>query len=216
MNVGCQGKTLFRVAAIATGLRIHCLSMPRESLRQHHVDARASILYSLGMKQRLAIAATLIGDPKIVIFDEPTNGLDPQGIAEVRSVLKDIASRGRTVIMASHILDEVEKICSHVTILKKGKILSSGPVGSILSDNVTLEIGAENRDTLVKFLETYPGIISVKLTGNHLECKADESILIAELNKKAISSDIKINHLIARKSRLEEEFLEIVKGHKSN
>ena len=172
--------------------------------------------YSLGMKQRLAIAATLIGDPKIVIFDEPTNGLDPQGIAEVRSVLKDIASRGRTVIMASHILDEVEKICSHVTMLKNGKILSSGPVGSILSDNVTLEIGAENRDTLVKFLETYPGIISVKLTGNHLECKADESILIAELNKKAISSDIKINHLIARKSRLEEEFLEIVKGHKSN
>ena len=82
------------------------------------------------MKQRLAIAATLIGDPKIVIFDEPTNGLDPEGIAEVRSILKDIASRGNTVIMASHILDEVEKICSHVTIIKKGSLLSTGPVQS--------------------------------------------------------------------------------------
>lgn len=172
--------------------------------------------YSLGMKQRLAIAATLIGDPKIVIFDEPTNGLDPEGIAEVRSILKNIASRGNTVIMASHILDEVEKICSHVTIIKQGRLLSSGPVGSILSEEVTIEIGAENKDSLLNFLNSFPGINSVKVLGNHIECKAYESISVADLNMKAIRNDIKINHLILRKSRLEEEFLEIVKGQQYN
>ena len=94
------------------------------------VDRRKSNFstYSLGMKQRLAIAATLIGEPEVLIFDEPTNGLDPQGIAEVREILKKIANTGKTVIMASHILDEVEKICSHVAIIKKGQLLATGPV----------------------------------------------------------------------------------------
>jgi ABC-2 type transport system ATP-binding protein len=167
--------------------------------------------YSLGMKQRLAIAATLIGNPQIVIFDEPTNGLDPEGIAEVRSILKEIASRGRTVIMASHILDEVEKICSHVTIIKKGKLLSSGPVGAIINDNITIEIGSENNAALMEFLNAYPGINSINRTdNNHLECTADKEIIIAEINSAAIKSGIRINHLVSRKRRLEEEFLEIV------
>ncbi len=167
--------------------------------------------YSLGMKQRLAIAATLIGNPQIVIFDEPTNGLDPEGIAEVRSILKEIASRGRTVIMASHILDEVEKICSHVTIIKKGKLLSSGPVGAIINDNITIEIGSENNAALMEFLNAYPGINSINRTdNNHLECTADHEIIIAEINSAAIKSGIRINHLVSRKRRLEEEFLEIV------
>ncbi len=166
--------------------------------------------YSLGMKQRLAIAATLIGDPQIVIFDEPTNGLDPEGIAEVRSILKEIASRGRTVIMASHILDEVEKICSHVTIIKKGKLLSSGPVGAILNDNITIEINAENNTDLMRFLESYPGINSISKTNSHLECTAEQEIIIGDINSKAVNSGIKINHLVSRKRRLEEEFLEIV------
>jgi len=167
--------------------------------------------YSLGMKQRLAIAATLIGNPQIVIFDEPTNGLDPEGIAEVRSILKEIASRGRTVIMASHILDEVEKICSHVTIIKKGKLLSSGPIGAIINDNITIEIGSENNAALMEFLNAYPGINSINRTdNNHLECTADKEIIIAEINSAAIKSGIRINHLVSRKRRLEEEFLEIV------
>lgn len=166
--------------------------------------------YSLGMKQRLAIAATLIGDPEIVIFDEPTNGLDPEGIAEVRSILKKIASRGRTVIMASHILDEVEKICSHVTIIKRGKLLSTGPVGSILNDDITIEISAGNNLRLINFLEAYPGINSIKNLTKHLECTASQEISISDINTKAVNDGIKINHLVSRKRRLEEEFLEIV------
>ena len=81
--------------------------------------------YSLGMKQRLAIASTLLGDPDILVFDEPTNGLDPAGIAEIRELIKDLNRKGKTIIMASHILDEVEKVCTHVAIIQKG-VLKTG------------------------------------------------------------------------------------------
>ncbi|MBS1573854.1 MAG: ATP-binding cassette domain-containing protein, partial [Bacteroidetes bacterium] len=82
--------------------------------------------YSLGMKQRLAIAATLLGDPKVLVFDEPTNGLDPVGIAEIRELIIELRNSGHTIIMASHLLDEVEKVCTHVAILKTGELLTTG------------------------------------------------------------------------------------------
>ena len=170
--------------------------------------------YSLGMKQRLAIAATLIGDPEVAIFDEPTNGLDPEGIAEVRGTLKEIANRGKTVIMASHMLDEVEKICSHVAIIKRGKLLATGPVGSILSEDMTIEINADNKESLRNFLETIPQIKSVTQIGNILECSADATIDLAILNSKANSLGISLTHLVARKRKLEEEFLEITNSPK--
>lgn len=172
--------------------------------------------YSLGMKQRLAIAATLIGDPEIVIFDEPTNGLDPEGIAEVRNILKEVASRGKTVIMASHILDEVEKICSHVTIIKKGKLLSSGPVGAILNNDITLEIGGSDSTRLREFLQAYPGINQIMDKGHHFECNADDTTQSARLNMDAMKQGIEINHLVSRKRRLEEEFLEITNRAENN
>ncbi len=165
--------------------------------------------YSLGMKQRLAIAATLIGDPEVVIFDEPTNGLDPEGIAEVRQTLQEIANRGKTVIMASHILDEVEKICSHVAILKKGKLLATGPVGAILSNDLTLELGAQDPTKLKAFLRSETLIKSIDDSKQYFECIADQSLDVAELNAKAIQHGIKLNHMVSRKRRLEEEFLQI-------
>jgi len=170
--------------------------------------------YSLGMKQRLAIAATLINDPEVVIFDEPTNGLDPEGIAEVRNTLQKVAARGKTVIMASHILDEVEKICSHVTIIKKGRLMESGSIGSILSNDITLEINAENKDLLLGFLRSRQDIKTVTPKNNYIECIADESLDAAELNYQAFKSNIKLTHLVSRKTRLEEEFLTIT-GNKS-
>lgn len=168
--------------------------------------------YSLGMKQRLAIASTLIGDPDVVIFDEPTNGLDPEGIAEVRQTLADVAARGKTVILASHILDEVEKICSHVTIIKNGVLKASGPVGAILSDDITIEIGSDNQQQLFDFLQTYPGILAITDKGTYYDCTAKKSISAPELNAMAISKGIAINRFVARKQRLEEEFLQITKS----
>ena len=165
--------------------------------------------YSLGMKQRLAIAATLIGKPDVVIFDEPTNGLDPEGIAEVRRTLQDVASQGKTVIMASHILDEVEKICSHVSIIKRGKLLASGNVGAILSDDLIIDIASANMPNLQRFLEIYPGINKIIRNKEVLECTASNDLDVGELNITAIKQGVRITHLVARKTRLEEEFLKI-------
>jgi ABC-2 type transport system ATP-binding protein len=167
--------------------------------------------YSLGMKQRLAIAATLIGDPEVLIFDEPTNGLDPQGIAEVRTILKEISSMGKTVIMASHILDEVEKICSHVAIIKEGNLLATGLVGSILSDEVTVEIGSTDLDQLVNALTQLSGVNNINRKARWLECTIDNNQSIENLNNLLFAKGIVINHLVGRKRRLEEEFLEITK-----
>lgn len=165
--------------------------------------------YSLGMKQRLAIAATLIGDPEVVIFDEPTNGLDPQGIAEVRRILKRVADSGKTVIMASHILDEVEKICSHVAIIKKGKLLATGHVGAILSNDTLLEVSASDKEILTNMLADINFIKSVNGVNDHLECIIAEGYGAADLNKIAFEKGVVLTHLVERKRKLEEEFLEI-------
>jgi len=165
--------------------------------------------YSLGMKQRLAIAATLIGDPDVVIFDEPTNGLDPEGIAEVRNILLKVADTGKTVIMASHILDEVEKICSHVAILKNGRLLATGPVGSILNDDITIEVAADDMGALAIWLSEVPWINSVTEVRGILECGAENSKTGSDLNKLAYERGIQLSHIVTRKRRLEEEFLEI-------
>ena len=166
--------------------------------------------YSLGMKQRLAIAATLVGDPDVVIFDEPTNGLDPEGIAEVRNILQRVADTGKTVIMASHLLDEVEKICTHAVILKNGKLLSTGPVGTILNDDVTIEVAAENNEELKQILREVPWINAInEVRGNILECIAESSHNGSEINALAFQKGIVVTHLKTRKRSLEEEFLEI-------
>ncbi len=168
--------------------------------------------YSLGMKQRLAIAATMIGDPEVLIFDEPTNGLDPQGIAEVRHILKRIASNGKTVLIASHILDEVEKICTHVGIMKMGNLLATGPLGSILNDDLHGEIGAENMEALKSKLMTISGITLVAQNGLFYECTMPKNLNGQQLNKILTDEGIYLNHLIIRKQKLEEEFLQITKN----
>jgi ABC-type multidrug transport system ATPase subunit len=165
--------------------------------------------YSLGMKQRLAIAATLIGNPDVLIFDEPTNGLDPQGIAEVRDILKKIADGGKTVIMASHILDEVEKICSHVAIIKKGHLLATGPVGSIINSDITVELAATDMDKLKAFLGTLPIVKRLEEKGKTIEIGIDQYIDHSDINRMAFEQGILLTHFVARKKRLETEFLEI-------
>lgn len=168
--------------------------------------------YSLGMKQRLAIAATLIGDPEVLIFDEPTNGLDPQGIAEVRDILTRIAGRGNSVIMASHILDEVEKICTHVAIIKKGKLLATGPVGAILSDDVTIEVASKDMDKLFNVLSSKSYVNKIEKNLKWYECLVDDSMNITEFSRALFNDGVTPTRLVARKRRLEEEFLEITKN----
>jgi ABC-2 type transport system ATP-binding protein len=165
--------------------------------------------YSLGMKQRLAIAATLIGQPDVVIFDEPTNGLDPEGIAEVRKILRRVADSGKTVIMASHLLDEVEKICSHVAIIKNGELLATGPVGAILSNDVTVEVSANDMGKLSEVIAGVEWIHSIKREGELIEFQISENHTAQEINTLVYNNNIVLNHLVSRKRKLEEEFLEI-------
>lgn len=168
--------------------------------------------YSLGMKQRLAIGATLIGSPDVVIFDEPTNGLDPEGIAEVRDILKNVAASGKTVLMASHILDEVEKVCSHVAIIKNGNLLATGTVGSILSTDMTFEIMSDNPDRLLEVLDSNPLIKKVFRQKSFFECAVEQNANIAEISRYLNEKDIIITHLVSRKRKLEEEFLQITQS----
>jgi ABC-2 type transport system ATP-binding protein len=161
------------------------------------------------MKQRLAIGATLLGDPEVLIFDEPTNGLDPQGIADVRNVIKSVAQNNKTIIMASHILDEVEKICSHVAILKSGELLASGPIGAILNNDQFAEINAEDREKLLQWIEGNDFIQLIKKEKNFIECSIDDEISAALLNTLLLDDGIPLTHLVVRTRKLEEEFISI-------
>ncbi len=170
--------------------------------------------YSLGMKQRLAVAATLIGSPEVLIFDEPTNGLDPSGIADMRTIIQGIANEGKTVLMASHILDEVEKICSHVTILQKGHLLASGPVGNILTDNSFVIVDSEDNEKLTRVMASVKGIVNITNKDELVSLEVDQSLAGLRINQIAAEAGIWLRHLEERKNTLEEEFLQITHDRK--
>jgi ABC-2 type transport system ATP-binding protein len=164
--------------------------------------------FSLGMKQRLAIASALLNDPEILILDEPTNGLDPQGIHEIRSIIQSIASRGTTILLASHLLDEVEKVCSHVVVIRKGIKLYSGRVDRMTSSFGIIELNSDTQNNiLLELLQDYDGIASVKKENNLIFAVLDKDISTADLNKYLIKNDISLSHLIKRKPTLEQQFL---------
>ncbi|NML36990.1 ATP-binding cassette domain-containing protein [Chitinophaga sp. G-6-1-13] len=165
--------------------------------------------YSLGMKQRLAIASVLLGDPEVLILDEPTNGLDPAGIAEVRELVRNLAGAGKTIILASHLLDEVEKVCTHVAILRNGKLLRSGSVDVVISRHDYLELAAVNNEALKSALLAYPGCTSVQLNGNVVVAVFNASPEPAQVNSYLAQQGIWLQHLQLRKKSLEKAFLEI-------
>ncbi len=165
--------------------------------------------YSLGMKQRLAIAAALVGDPEVLVFDEPTNGLDPQGIAEVRDIIQQVADSGKSIIMASHILNEVEKICSHVAIIKQGNLLATGTVGSIISDEATIEVSADDLEALRRVFEGIPELSNIETKDKLLILSITADFPASSLNKIAMDKGIVLSHLNKKSKSLEAEFLEI-------
>ncbi len=168
--------------------------------------------YSLGMKQRLAIAAAMVGDPDVLIFDEPTNGLDPQGIAEVRNTIKKIAQQGKTILMASHILDEVEKICSHVAIIKHGVLLATGTVGNIIGGDLQVEVSSAQNDKLKQILSDSNSVKDIQFEEEKMVISLNDDLGAEDINKLAFQNGISLNHLFTRKPSLESEFLEITKN----
>ncbi len=167
--------------------------------------------FSLGMKQRLAIASALLNDPEILILDEPTNGLDPQGIHQIRDIIKKIASQGTTILLASHLLDEVEKVCSHVIVLRKGEILYSGLVDGMSANEGFFEVMADDKTTLKLVLEEHPAVDKIVEEEGKFLVYLQSDLTASELNHYLFSKNIALNHLVKRKNSLEAQFLELTK-----
>lgn len=166
--------------------------------------------YSYGMRQRLAIAGALLSDPEVLILDEPTNGLDPQGIAEIRDLIIQIANRGITILLASHMLDEVQKVCTDVAILQKGKLLATGSVEEVLHDSKTIETSSDNLQQLESTLNLMDEIHSVKQENGKLIVTVDDEMTTATLNQLLFEKDVVLTHLALRKKSLERYFLDVI------
>tara|TARA_R110000868_G_scaffold280326_3_gene540404 strand:- start:20783 stop:21682 length:900 start_codon:yes stop_codon:yes gene_type:complete len=165
--------------------------------------------YSLGMKQRLAIASALLNDPEILILDEPTNGLDPQGIHQIREIIKKIAAQGTTILFASHLLDEVEKVCSHVVILRKGEKLYSGPVDEMLTSYGFFELRTTDEAALLTFLGNHASFGSIKQENGLITAVLKEEMDASSFNHALFKNGIVLSHLVKRKESLEEQFLNL-------
>ena len=165
--------------------------------------------FSLGMKQRLAIASALLNDPEILILDEPTNGLDPQGIHQIRAIIRQISSQGTTILLASHLLDEVEKVCSHVLVLRKGQKLYAGRVDEMISSHGFLELKAENHEALHALLKNHPDIGSIKMVDGLTKAFLNQPMDAKVFNEYAYSKGIVLSHLVLRKESLEDQFLQL-------
>ena len=170
--------------------------------------------YSLGMKQRLAIASCLLGDPSVLVFDEPTNGLDPVGIAETRELIRNLSRSGKTIILASHLLDEVEKVCTHVAILRRGELLMAGDVNVVLTNEDFIEVGVEASamDQLQQVLSTLAQVRLVKSSEGLLQVFFQNAAMdTGEVNRLCFEKGITLKHLQLRKRSLESKFMEITK-----
>lgn len=165
--------------------------------------------YSLGMKQRLAIASALLNDPEILILDEPTNGLDPQGIHQIRQIIKDIASNGTTILLASHLLDEVEKVCTHVVVLRKGEKLYSGRVDEMINSFGFFELKTNKKDVLKAYLESDNRFGIIKTEGDLITAFLTKPMEASELNAMMFQKNVVLSHLVKRKESLEEQFLQL-------
>jgi len=164
--------------------------------------------FSLGMKQRLAIASALLNDPEILILDEPTNGLDPQGIHEIRQIIKDIATNGTTILLASHLLDEVEKVCTHVVVIREGLKLYSGSVDEMTASHGLFELKVESDTTkLLKVLSQFEGISAIREEENTIIATLSKPVSASEINNYLFKNNVILSHLVKRKPSLEQQFL---------
>ncbi len=166
---------------------------------------------SLGMKQRLGIAATLLGDPEVLVLDEPTNGLDPEGIAEIREIIIKQAENGKTILIASHILDEVEKVCSHVAILKEGKVISEGSVHALLSGDEIIHIVTKKQDEFMEALVREGLVKTIEKVDDEIVLSLTKGSSSGDLNEFAFKNGFVLEKIEVSKQSLESQFLELIK-----
>lgn len=164
--------------------------------------------YSLGMKQRLAIAATMIGNPRLVILDEPANGLDPEGMREIREIIGRLSDQGKTIFLSSHLLWEVERTCTHVAVIKEGRILRQASVADIVSGGVVVGVEAENPEALEAAARDYPAASVVRRDGAAVVVELSDQDPAA-LNRFLAGKGVWVTHLARRQRSLEDAFMEL-------
>jgi len=207
-----SGEKNLKIAAEIKGVPASDIDRVLQFVRLHDRKKHPFNAYSLGMKQRLAIASALLGEPEVLVLDEPTNGLDPQGISEIRELIQRVSANGSTIIIASHMLDEVEKVCTDVAIIKKGKLLVQGKVDSILKDEKQVIVRSSDLDILEKILSENPNIIKVVRKSDALQLKVADDFSNEEINRLAADRGVFLSHLSSQKKNLETQFLEITAG----
>lgn len=164
--------------------------------------------YSLGMKQRLALAATLLGDPDLVILDEPANGLDPDGMREIREIIRGLGGAGKTIFLSSHLLNEVERTCTHVAVIRNGRIVRQDSVENLLAGHVVAEIRGEDAAVLERAVRDYPAARAVRLDDDAVVAQLSDGDL-SNLNRFLATRGIYAAHLALRRRSLEDAFLEM-------
>lgn len=164
--------------------------------------------YSLGMKQRLGLAATVLGDPELVILDEPANGLDPEGMREIREIIGRMAGDGTTIFLSSHLLWEVERTCTHVAIIEEGRLVREGSVEEITGDRVVAVLEAADPERLWAAALGYPGATEARRDGDRVMAALEEDDLAA-LNRYLAARGIHLSHLSRQKRSLEDVFMEL-------
>jgi ABC-type multidrug transport system ATPase subunit len=202
-----------KIAAAIKGRGAEDIDRVLEIVNLHQRKDSRFNTFSLGMKQRLAIGSCLLGNPEVLVFDEPTNGLDPVGIAEIRELIKKLSKEGKTIIMASHLLDEVEKVCTHVAILQKGNLITYGHVDEILVNEDIAEIGSADLDQLYAALQGYPEATQVQQQSQHIDLYfRNGTASLEEINRFCFGKGITLNHMRLRKKSLETKFFELTKN----
>jgi ABC-2 type transport system ATP-binding protein len=210
-----SGERNLRIAAAIKGRGVEDIPRVLEMVKlTERKDSKFST-YSLGMKQRLAIASCMLGNPEVLVFDEPTNGLDPVGIAETRETIRLLAREGKTIVLASHLLDEVEKVCTHVAILQRGQLLMAGDVREVLMNEDVVELGVpvglEGR--LQEALTAWPGVRQVRSNDGLMQVFFANGVTpdTGELNRFCFEKGVVLTHLQLRKRSLESKFMELTK-----
>jgi ABC-2 type transport system ATP-binding protein len=171
--------------------------------------------YSLGMRQRLCIAMALFSDPELLILDEPTNGLDPEGIIEIRELIRSLGNEGKTIFLSSHLLHEVEQVCDHVAILNKGKVIALGPVKELLRRSRMLQMRVSDADAAVSMLKDIEWIKTIEMDEDKaifIEAPEDK---YPDINELLVKNDIRVSEMTTSEDTLEDFFLEVIDEEKS-
>ncbi|MEF3274899.1 MAG: ABC transporter ATP-binding protein [Chloroflexus sp.] len=207
-----SGADNLRVLALAGGIPVERVAQTLDivDLRERARDKVAT--YSQGMKQRLAIAAALLPDPELIILDEPTNGLDPAGTVEIRNLIRSLAGSGRTILLCSHQLHEVEQLCQRVAIMKEGKLIAAGDVATLLRRGQGVRVRVQGDPaSAVSLLHSLEWVAGVTVQGDTIIVDAPAS-RTAEINTLLIRANIVVTEIGASSTSLEEFFLSVTQA----